>query len=154
MSEMPGCPCGSGYPYQDCCRRYHQGVEVAPTPEALMRSRYTAFVLKLTGYLLSTWHPDTRPASLPLDDSPDWTALQVLSSGEQGNRGQVHFRAVYRLSGSFGYLEEASDFVREDGRWFYVSGETREGHLDPGRNDRCPCGSGRKFKACCLNRQR
>ncbi|UZD66144.1 YchJ family protein [Marinobacter sp. AN1] len=151
MPETPECPCGSGRPYRDCCRRYHQG-EAAPTPEALMRSRYSAFVLKLTNYLLTTWHPDTRPASLPLDDSPDWKSLQVLSSGEQGDSGQVHFRAVYRLPGGFGYLEEASDFVREDGRWLYVSGETREGRLEPGRNDRCPCGSGRKFKACCLKR--
>lgn len=151
MSDMPECPCGSGQSYQYCCRRYHQHGEPAPTPEALMRSRYSAFVLKLANYLLATWHPDTRPATLQLDDSPDWTGLQVLSSGEQEDRGQVHFRAVYRLPGGFGYLEEASDFVREDGHWFYLSGQTREGHLDPGRNEPCPCGSGRKFKACCLN---
>ena len=114
-----------------------------------MRSRYSAFVLDLTDYLRATWHVDTRPATLTLEQSPDWVGLQILSSGEQGNRGQVHFRAVYRMPDGFGYLEEASDFVREEGRWYYLRGDTWEGRLDPGRNDRCPCGSGKKFKACC-----
>ena len=145
------CPCGSGKAYQLCCQPCHAGA-AADTPKALMRSRFSAFVVKDADYLLATWHPDTRPATLQLDDSPDWVGLQVLSSGEQEGRGQVHFRAVYRLPDGFGYLEEASDFVREDGRWFYLSGQTREVRLDPGRNEPCPCGSGRKFKACCLKR--
>lgn len=144
------CPCGDSQNYVDCCEPYHLNQAVAPAPEVLMRSRYSAFVLKLTDYLLASWHPDTRPATLDLADSPEWTGLQVLSSGEEGDRGQVHFRAVYRVVGGFGYLEEHSDFIRENGQWYYVSGDTREGRLAPGRNDRCPCGSGKKFKACCL----
>ena len=148
---MSSCPCGSGQPYAGCCQPFHLNQAVAPTPETLMRSRYSAFVLDLPDYLLATWHPDTRPANLVLSDSPDWTGLQILSSEAVGDRGQVHFRAVYRLAGGFGYLEERSDFVRQQEQWLYVRGDTREGTLSPGRNERCPCGSGKKFKACCLN---
>ncbi|MDX1755279.1 MAG: YchJ family protein [Marinobacter sp.] len=145
------CPCGSQKTYRTCCQPLHQG-QPAPSPEALMRSRYCAFVLGLTDYLQQSWHHSTRPSELNLDGSPDWLALQVLSSSEQGDLGKVHFRATYRVGPGFGYLEENSDFVREQGHWFYVAGETREGELRPGRNDRCPCGSGKKYKACCLKR--
>lgn len=147
---MSLCPCGCNQPYDRCCRPRHSGECTAPSPETLMRSRYSAFVLGLADYLLATWHPDTRPATLDLGDSPDWVGLQVLSSGSEGAHGQVHFRALYRIQGGFGLFEEESDFVREEDRWYYVNGKTREGRLDPGRNDRCPCGSGKKFKACCL----
>lgn len=150
---MSLCPCGSGQPYGDCCRPFHRDAATAPGPEALMRSRFSAFVLKLPEYLLASWHPDTRPATLQLDESPDWTGLQIMSSSEQGDRGQVHFRAIHRVPGGFAFLEEKSDFVREGGRWYYLSGRPREGRLDPGRNERCPCGSGRKFKACCLDKK-
>lgn len=115
-----------------------------------MRSRFSAFVLKLTDYLKSTWHSTTRPLQVDLTDSPGWTSLQILSSGESADEGKVHFRAIYRAGGGWGCLEEKSAFVREDGRWYYVSGDTREGGFKPGRNDPCPCGSGKKHKACCL----
>lgn len=152
IHDDQACPCGTEITYAHCCRRYHQG-KAAPTPEALMRSRYSAFVLELADYLLATWHPTTRPSSLDFAVSPDWTSLQVFSSGETSGRGAVHFRAIYRTAQGWGYLEETSDFVRERGQWFYVGGDTREGQLKPGRNDPCPCGSGRKYKACCLQRE-
>jgi len=117
-----------------------------------MRSRYAAFVLKKSGYLLATWHPDTRPGELELEHSPDWASLRILDASEQGSRGRVHFRALYRAGVGWGYLEEISEFVREGDHWFYVAGETSEGTLKPGRNEPCPCGSGRKYKACCLKR--
>lgn len=153
MSEIDDgahCPCGSGEIYPHCCKLWHDGAP-APSPEALMRSRYTAFMLKASDYLLATWHPDTRPSGLQLDDSPEWTALHILDASEEGQNGRIHFRAIYRVGQAWGYLEETSDFVKQDGRWFYLAGETTEGPLKPGRNDPCPCGSGRKFKACCLN---
>jgi len=142
------CPCGSGLSYAACCQPLHQG-GAAASPEALMRSRYCAFVLRLDDYLLRSWHPSIRPAQLDLQDSPDWKALQVLQAREQVDAGQVHFRAIYRADRDWGFLEEESGFVREAGHWYYLSGSTREGVLKPGRNDPCPCGSGRKFKACC-----
>ncbi len=114
-----------------------------------MRSRYAAFVLNLPDYLLATWHQSTRPQTLTLEGSPDWASLQILGSAQFGNTGTVHFRANYRLGGGWGFLEENSDFVQEDGRWYYLRGSTSEGQLKPGRNEPCPCGSGKKFKACC-----
>ncbi|MEE2762741.1 MAG: YchJ family protein [Pseudomonadota bacterium] len=148
QAPLASCPCGSGQTYPTCCQRFHLG-EPAPTPEALMRSRYSAFVHGLVDYLQQTWHPNTRSADLSLDDSPAWTSLTILDSGQQGDSGQVQFRAVCRLGTGWGFLEERSAFVREQGRWYYLSGDTREGTLKPGRNDPCPCGSGRKYKVCC-----
>ncbi|WP_275667844.1 YchJ family protein [Marinobacter salexigens] len=143
------CPCESQSSYADCCLRYHQGA-IAPTPEALMRSRFTAFFLKLPDYLRASWHVSSRPATLDLNDSPDWASLRILDSKETGDTGQVHFQAIYRMESGWGYLQENSEFVREDGRWYYLKGQPEEGILKPGRNEPCPCGSGRKFKACCL----
>ncbi|MFL1454165.1 YchJ family protein [Marinobacter sp. GN3S48] len=147
--EQKCCPCGSGEIYHACCQPFHQG-SPAPTPEALMRSRYSAFVLRLADYLLETWHSSTRPQSLDPQQSPEWTSLRILDASTRGDTGTVRFRAVYRLGDGWGYLEETSGFTKEEGRWFYVSGDTTEGQLKPGRNEPCPCGSGKKYKACCL----
>lgn len=147
--EIHDCPCGSGKAYRDCCHPFHNG-ESAPSPEALMRSRYAAFVTDRPDYLLDTWHQRTRPETLTLENSPEWTSLRILSAVESGETGTVCFRAVYRLGRGWGFLEERSQFVREEGRWFYLHGETSEGQLKPGRNEPCPCGSGRKYKSCCL----
>lgn len=143
------CPCRAGQPYEDCCLPFHHGA-AAETPETLMRSRYTAFVKNLPSYLLETWHSSTRPDRLDLDDAPNWVSLEVLASNQQGDKDQVHFRAIYRADKGWGYLEEHSDFVREAGRWYYLRGRARDGQLKPGRNDPCLCGSGRKFKQCCV----
>ncbi|MDY7117652.1 YchJ family protein [Halomonas sp. SSL-5] len=148
MLSSTFCPCGSGRPLADCCGRYHAG-EPAPTPEALMCSRYSAFALRLTDYLMATWHPSTRPQGLDSDPVTVWKRLEILESGEEGERGRVHFRATFREGRRWAVLEESSRFVREAGQWFYVDGETALHRLKPGRNAPCPCGSGRKFKACC-----
>ncbi len=115
-----------------------------------MRSRFTGFVLKLEDYIRASWHYSTRPTAMDLDESPDWVTLRILGSGETGNTGQVYFQAIYRMGSGWGYLQENSEFVREDGRWYYLKGQPQEGVLKPGRNESCPCGSGRKFKACCI----
>ncbi len=135
---MKICPCGSGRDYTDCCKPYHDG-QPAPSPEALMRSRYSAFVLKLEAYLLATWLPDTRPATLELDDVP-WRGLRVIHA--EGDR--VEFAADFEG----GQLHERSRFENIDGRWFYRDGEMLP-PVKPGRNEACPCGSGRKYKKCC-----
>lgn len=146
---MTTCYCGSALPYAECCQPLHQG-EPAATPETLMRSRFSAFVLGDVDYLLASWHPQTRPTELSLDNSPDWTQLEVLSSSEQKSMGTVDFRAIYRLANGWGALEEQSRFERINGRWYYLDGISSEGAFKPGRNQPCPCGSGRKYKACCL----
>lgn len=119
------CPCGSGATYDACCGRWHAG-EPAPTAEALMRSRYSAFTLNLVPYLLQTWHASTRPASL--DDLPPglkWLGLQVRRAHEDGDRATVEFVSRSKLGGKAARLHETSRFVREDGRWYYVDGDLR-----------------------------
>lgn len=121
------CPCGSGHRLSACCGRYHAGAPAvpAPTAEALMRARYSAFVLDRLDYLLATWHPTTRPAALePNEPGLRWLGLtvghhRVLAA----DRAEVSFVARSKLGGRAHRLEEVSRFVREDGRWFYVDGD-------------------------------
>ena len=119
------CPCGSGLDYSGCCEPLHLGA-AADTAEALMRSRFSAFALGLDGYLLSSWHPSTRPATLELDDGTVWRRLQIVDTvagGPDDETGIVEFRASYRDSdGAAGVLHERSRFARIDGRWAYLDG--------------------------------
>lgn len=118
------CPCGTGLPHPDCCGRFHLGLAVAPTAVALMRSRYSAFARSEASYLLRTWHPSTRPASIELEPSQEWTGLTVLSTTGGGlfdSEGTVEFRAHWVHRGQADSLHERSRFVREDGQWLYVT---------------------------------
>jgi SEC-C motif domain protein len=131
MQPLPtDCPCESGLPYRACCGRYHDGPLrlLAPTAEALMRSRYSAFVLGLRDYLLQTWHPSTRPAELAPDPPGlKWLGLDVRRHQAIGDsRALVEFVARSRLGGRAQRLHETSRFVREEGCWYYVDGERRE----------------------------
>ena len=123
---MSACCCGSGKPYATCCGRLHSGAEIAAGAEALMRSRYSAYVLGLEPYLLATWHPDTRPKHLDLHTEPraKWLGLEIKRHVLTGpDSAIVEFIARYRLDGRANRLHEASRFVREDDRWLYVDGE-------------------------------
>lgn len=122
MLERESCPCGSEISYGACCGVFHQGTP-APTPEALMRSRYVAFVQGNLNYLRETWHASTRP-QLDLQGNPEWVQLQVLESWQRGVKGFVHFRAFYNENGQLQMMEEKSKFVQEKGRWFYVEPES------------------------------
>lgn len=125
MTPGEPCPCGSGQRYAACCGPLHAGERPAASAEALMRSRYSAYVLKLADYLLATWHPSTRPSELDLaaDDSK-WLGLDVKRHEVQDDdRAMVEFVARYRIAGRGHRLHELSRFVREEGRWFYVDGE-------------------------------
>lgn len=127
------CPCGLQRAYPDCCGRYHAGIP-APSPEALMRSRYSAYVLKDGPYLLATWHDSTRPTSLDLaGDHAKWFQLEVKSiyNNLQKNEhtaahGTVEFVARYKIGGRAFRLHETSRFVFEAGHWFYVGGDLME----------------------------
>lgn len=123
MNVKTPCPCNAEVFYADCCQPLHDAHRVAETPEQLMRSRYSAFALKLAPYLLATWHPQTRPAELNLDDQPQWIKLQILRSDQRGDRGFVHFRAFYKERGEVGFMEEKSTFTREHEQWLYLSGD-------------------------------
>jgi SEC-C motif-containing protein len=120
------CPCGSTRPYTACCARYVEGGELAPTAEALMRSRYTAYTLLREAYLLSTWHSSTRPSALDLADDvkTKWIALEVKRHEQQdADHAIVEFVARYKVNGRAHRLHEVSRFVREGGRWFYIDGD-------------------------------
>ncbi len=151
------CYCESGRVFADCCAPILAGSCPAPTAEALMRSRYTANVLKDTAYLLKTWHPSTRLQSMDAGNIPTWCGLTVLAvqQGREGDdHGMVEFRALYRSITGTGVLHERSRFLCENGRWYYVDGELIETGAQQsgktGRNEPCPCGSGKKHKKCCL----
>jgi SEC-C motif-containing protein len=124
MPSDPLCPCGSGRALAECCGRYLAGA-LPPTAEALMRSRYSAYVLGDEAYLLATWHPDTRPASLDLTQEPPvkWLGLAIKRHEDSGNdQAVVEFVARYKVGGRAQRMHEISRFVREQGRWWYVDG--------------------------------
>ncbi|MEZ5598781.1 MAG: YchJ family protein [Pseudomonadales bacterium] len=129
MRDSAPCACGSGRVYARCCARWHRG-EAAPTAEALMRSRYTAFVLLDTDYLRNTWHPRTRPPRLELDPRQRWLGLTIRRT-EGGDAdalwGEVEFVARFKRDGRGYRLHETSRFERIDGRWLYVDGEVSTG---------------------------
>ncbi len=126
---MPGsdsCPCGSGTDYDLCCGPLHRGDRTAPTADALMRSRFSAYALGLADYLMSSWDRSTRPASLDLDETITWRRLQIVDTeagGPDDAAGIVEFRAQYVAQGRRRILHERSRFRRgEDGAWRYVDG--------------------------------
>ena len=130
MTPNDPCPCGSALPYARCCGRWHAGPEhlQAPTAEALMRSRYSAYVLDLRDYLLATWHPAHRPATLDFEPGAKWLGLQVRGHRVTGaDTAEVEFVARHRVGGRAVRLHERSRFVREpvDGvaHWLYLDGD-------------------------------
>ncbi|PIP01824.1 MAG: hypothetical protein COW18_14520 [Zetaproteobacteria bacterium CG12_big_fil_rev_8_21_14_0_65_54_13] len=139
------CPCGSGKPYASCCEPIILGA-VAPDAEAVMRSRYCAYVLGHWRYLRESWHPDTRPASVSPTNTA-WIGLTIV----RATTDSVEFIAGFREDGKIMALHEISRFARVDSHWRY-----RDGKCDireAGRNSACPCGSGLKSKRCCARPQ-
>lgn len=125
-TQESSCPCGSGKPYNSCCGRYLDQNEIAATAENLMRSRYSAYTLMREDYLLTTWHPNTRPASLDLTGQPaqQWLGLTIKRHEQTAaDQAIVEFVARYKINGRAHRLHEISSFVRENGSWFYVDGE-------------------------------
>ena len=120
------CACGSVTEYDACCGRFHSGSEIPVKAEALMRSRYSAYVLALEDYLLVTWHPSARPPALDFSDANKtrWLGLEIKRhTVMDANRAQVEFVARYDIGGLPAVrLHEISDFIFEEDRWFYVSG--------------------------------
>jgi len=146
------CPCCSGEQYSVCCEPFLQGNQIPVTAEQLMRSRYCAYVQHNADYLVATWHPEKRHPSLSglLSESfpgTDWLSLNVTrcNHGSHENEAFVTFFARYREKTTIQAIHECSRFLREDQRWYYVDGTAPP----VGRNDRCPCGSEKKYKKCC-----
>jgi SEC-C motif-containing protein len=122
ITDATPCPCGLDQPYGDCCARAHRGRQPA-TAEELMRARFSAFTLDEAAYVLSSWHPATRPAEVEPDPDLRWMRLEVIESTGGSlfdAEGVVEYRAHYRDRGRPGDLHERSRFVRhEGGVWAY-----------------------------------
>ena len=160
---MPSCPCCSNLEYDACCGPYLSGDAAAPTAEALMRSRYTAFAKADIDYIRRTRHPrsdtkwDEEGTARWARDS-EWQSLEIrktVKGTENDETGEVEFLALYEIDGEQQEHHEKASFVKDDGVWYFVDGEAvkPETFVRPtpkvGRNDPCPCGSGKKFKKCC-----
>jgi SEC-C motif-containing protein len=126
MIEM--CPCGSGK--ADCCAPLIAGTRRAHTAEALMRSRYTAFVRGAIDYLIATHDPATRatldvPAMTSWSRDTTWLGLEIVSTAKGGATdpdGIVEFIAFGVTNGKPFRQRERSRFRRLDGAWVYVDG--------------------------------
>ncbi len=156
------CYCSSGKPYALCCEPILQGTQPAGTAQELMRSRYSAYAIVASEYILQTTHSSVRKnhSLKNIEEwakSSKWQKLEIVSrtlGGLQDERGEVEFKAYYiNPAGALIVHHELSEFLKEDGRWYYVRGtinpmaKTAVGKTN--RNDPCPCGSGAKFKKCC-----
>lgn len=119
------CPCGSGVARAECCEPLLLGTRPAATAEALMRSRYAAYVTMNEPYLLASWHERTRPKRIELHPRQRWLGLRVVRA-EAGtatdDAGVVEFIARYRIDGRGHRLHEISRFLRTDAGWFYLDG--------------------------------
>jgi SEC-C motif-containing protein len=160
---MKPCPCGSGKSYDECCGPLIAGKRQAATAEELMRSRYSAYVEREIPYLGATLHPDHRgdydeKSSREWAESAEWHSLEIretVGGGAEDREGEVEFVATFTLQGVRQEHHERATFARRGAKWYFVSGEqvkpkpvVRESPKI-GRNDPCPCGSGKKHKKCC-----
>ncbi len=145
---MTTCPCGTKESYERCCAPYHRGEAYPETAEKLMRSRYVAFTRQDWDYLART---QTQPFTRP-EPNPEWEGLTILAvteGGEHDPTGWVEFQARFRLESRQTH-HERSLFIRRGQRWLYDRGEPgRRQNPKVGRNEPCPCGSGKKYKRCC-----
>ncbi|PID78724.1 hypothetical protein CSB20_13710 [bacterium DOLZORAL124_64_63] len=157
------CPCGSETAFAQCCRPIIKGERLAATPEELMRARYTAYTQVEMDFLFETLHPEHRDES-DREGSRDWaeksewnglTILETTGGGEGDERGTVEFIAMYTYGGDEARYHEVATFDKVDGAWYFTEGEPgvnkpiKREEPKVGRNDPCPCGSGKKFKKCC-----
>ncbi len=163
MSEAKPCPCGSGIPLNTCCKPIIDGVTKAPTAEALMRSRYTAYTLQNIDYLETTLDAnesqnfDKDGTAMWARDSV-WMGLEIVNTSagsSDDTEGMVEFRARFKRDDAIQEHHEVSRFRKINGNWMYSGGKDvgpaqfRRETPKTGRNEPCPCGSGRKYKKCC-----
>ncbi len=159
---MKTCPCGSGRSYSECCEPYISGKANAPTAEALMRSRYSAYVVHDIDYIVDTCIHDEEHGidvqqTRDWSEKSEWLGLKIINvekGGPSDKEGTVEFTAEYKNGGFKDVHHEIALFKKTNDMWFYDTGRivpktiVRESPK-VGRNDPCPCGSGRKYKHCC-----
>ena len=152
------CPCGSGLPFEGCCGPIISGTPAA-TAEALMRSRYTAYVVGELNHVADTHAPEVRddfnrPEAERLARHCIFEGIEIRKATETGERAQIDFVLRFKRDGKNMIQVELADFRKVDGRWLYAGGKlspqvTQRNVVRIGRNDPCPCGSGKKAKKCC-----
>jgi SEC-C motif domain protein len=155
---MSLCPCGSGRELNECCGPILDGAP-ALTAEALMRSRYTAFVVGNIEHVDRTHAAEirddfNRAEAERAAEEIEWLGLDIRRVSEEVDTGTVEFMVRMRRDGQELAQYEVSSFRRIDGNWFYTGGKTSPNVpprrvLKIARNDPCPCGSGKKYKKCC-----
>lgn len=158
---MPACVCGSGVAIEDCCAALFAG-RPAPTAEALMRSRYSAYVTGNLDYLERTCAPEALEQFNRLDaerfaEKAKWLGLEIKrveGGGANDQTGKVEFVFRYELDGQVYVQCELAEFCRGKGTWLYkdsvINPKPSTEYVEKiGRNDPCPCGSGKKHKKCC-----
>ena len=145
------CPCCSKKSYNDCCGPLISGKSIADTPEALMRSRYTAYTEANIEYIAKTMRGKAAEgfdlvSAAQWAKSVKWLKCEVLHAITRGAVGWVEFKAIFHEAGETRVLYERSTFEKSEGIWFYV-----EGHAPSkiSRNSPCFCGSTKKYKRCC-----
>lgn len=157
------CPCGSSKKFDACCAPIHGG-KAAGSPEQLMRARYAAYVKGRIDFLRESLAPDARAdfdedSARAWSQKATWRGLEIASSSAEGDKGTVTFVARYDVEGKTHEHHEVAEFRKEKGAWFFVDGKAPyqapvvRAAPKVGRNDPCPCGSGRKYKQCCLAKQ-
>jgi SEC-C motif domain protein len=161
MSEnIQSCPCGSGVNFADCCGAIISGTRESQKAEELMRARYSAFVMGAIDFIVASTHSRTRK-EIDLEfvrewsETSTWHGLEILEIKDVNeNKAFVSFEARFTQKGEDQTHREKSLFEREDGQWRFVTGDelknptVRYETPKPGRNDPCPCGSGKKYKKC------
>lgn len=120
------CPCESNKSFSSCCRPYLEEKENPPTPEALMRSRYTAYSEQNLDYIEKTMKGEALERFNRLDSEKntqdvEWLQLDVLFSEEEGDKGTVQFIATFRVGGKEHSMHEISSFEKVDGKWYYIA---------------------------------
>jgi SEC-C motif-containing protein len=161
--KMENCPCGSGIDYNECCKPLIHDDKPAPTAEALLRSRYTAYTEADVDYIINTTHPDYRAQIDPNStrdwaENSQWHQLEILNSMAgtvEDEAGEIEFIATYTQEGVSNKHHEKAQFRKTDGKWFFWDAQMMKPQpvirKNPkiGRNDPCFCGSGKKYKKCC-----
>ena len=152
QSSLAPCPCQSQKLLSACCGIYHAGT-AAPTVEALMRSRYSAYALGLIDYLVITTLPAQQsllnaPAIQAWSQHSTWLGLNVHGASVLADNihATVDFTAHWQDATGTHQHREHSGFVKIADRWYFLDPTAG---LKLGRNDPCPCGSQAKFKKCC-----
>jgi SEC-C motif-containing protein len=162
------CPCLSGRPYASCCEPIVNGERMAVTAEELMRSRYSAYVKGAVEFIISSTHPDRRSecdekAIRAWSSNSEWTGFEIVSTeggGADETEGKVEFIARFTEDRMKKVLHETGTFKRNaEGTWHYLDGTVHppkpfiRGEDKVNRNDPCPCGSGKKYKKCCMGKE-